>query len=120
MRFFTRSTEKGIHTWSLVLGVSCLPSLFSCASASQPTISTTSGELQGVDQDGGTCVLPCIFEASLGLMHSISNVFQRSRQFLSLQLTSVSNSHIVCLLTAFRSSTCWPFTMVSSCTLCFF
>ncbi|KAK7436645.1 hypothetical protein VKT23_019053 [Stygiomarasmius scandens] len=51
MRFFARRTN-GTDTLSQVLGLAFLPGLFNCTTVNQPTVSTTSGELQGIDQDG--------------------------------------------------------------------
>ncbi|THU79860.1 alpha/beta-hydrolase [Dendrothele bispora CBS 962.96] len=41
-----------IRVWSMLVGVTSITSLFTYATANPPTISTTSGKLQGVDQDG--------------------------------------------------------------------
>ncbi|KAK7436643.1 hypothetical protein VKT23_019050 [Stygiomarasmius scandens] len=53
MRFFARSTNGRTDTWFQLLGLACLPSLIDCAAVNQTTtVSTTSGKLQGIDQDG--------------------------------------------------------------------
>ncbi|THV04548.1 alpha/beta-hydrolase [Dendrothele bispora CBS 962.96] len=53
MRFFARgSTIGSISGWSMLVGVACIPSLLTYAAVDLTTISTTSGNLQGVDQNG--------------------------------------------------------------------